>query len=144
MQNLSQKQRHRGYTLIEIMVAVAIIAIISAIAVPAYQGYIREARFSTAHMNASTLRVFLEDYRLDNGTYIAGGSPPYDKSELETLFGWSPDGDRGAFTYEVAVTAGTWDIVVTHIKGGEWIRCEDGMGKCCDSDTPSASKAACP
>ncbi len=37
-------RRQYGFSLIEIMIAVAILAIISAIAIPLYQGYIAEAR----------------------------------------------------------------------------------------------------
>jgi len=136
-------QRSNGFTLMEVMVTLAVIAVIAGIAIPAYNGYITEARLATAHMNAGTLRVFLEDYQLDNGTYVVGGDTTYDKGELNTNFGWAPDGDGNAYTYSVTVTASTWDIVVTHIDG-DWIRCEDRMDNCCDSETPGATTAACP
>jgi type IV pilus assembly protein PilE len=136
-------RHHKGFTLIEVLVTLAVIAVISAIAIPAYNGYIREARLATARMNAESLRVFLEDYQLDNGTYVVGGDSNYDEAELQTNFGWSPDGDGDAFTYSVDVTATDWDIVVTHLDG-DWIRCEDRMSNCCDSETSGASKSACP
>ena len=41
-------RRQYGFSLIEIMIAVAILAIISAIAIPLYEGYITEARYGTA------------------------------------------------------------------------------------------------
>jgi len=133
----------RGLTLIELMVVVAIITVIAAIAVPAYNGYITEARLGAARMNADSLRVFMEDYFLDNASYIVGGDTTYTEAELDTNFGWTPDGDNDAYSYSVTVTTTSWDITVQHTAGG-WIRCENRMNNCCDSETAGASLAACP
>ena len=138
-----------GFTLIELMIVVAILAIITAIAIPAYNGYIREARLGTARANADSLRVFLEDYRLENNTYVgpnAGGGTYTSLSNLQTDFGWRPDGDQGQFSYRVEVSATSYNIGVTHTATGDWIRCENRMNKCCDNKTSGASGVgnACP
>ena len=135
----------RGFTLIELMVTIAVMAVIAAIAVPAYNGYITESRLGAARANADTLRVYLEDYFLDNGTYAIGGSPAsYDKTALKNNFQWSPDGDKEAYSYAVTATTNSWDITVVHTGSGDWIRCENRMSTCCDSKTTGASISSCP
>jgi type IV pilus assembly protein PilE len=143
MNTFDKPRCQQGFTLIELMVAVAILAIIAVIAIPAYQGYIREARLSTARLNADSMRIFLEDYQLDNATYIVGGDTSYNAADLQNYFGWSPTGDGGTFTYTVTVTDTTYQVLVEHVDG-DWVFCEDRMNNCCDNTTPGATKTNCP
>jgi prepilin-type N-terminal cleavage/methylation domain-containing protein len=59
-------RRQTGFTLVEIMIAVAILAIISAIAIPLYQGYVTEARFGTAMKDIRQMQLILDDLASDN------------------------------------------------------------------------------
>ena len=126
--------RNQGYSLIELMVTIAIIAVIAAIAIPAYQGYISESVITAATTNANSLRVPLEDYRLENGTYIVGGDTSYNEAELLANFGWSPDGDKNAYVYSVTATTNSWDVTVEHVNN-IWVRCENRLSRCCNSTT---------
>ena len=63
-------QRNRGFTLIELMIVVAVVAILSAIAIPAYTGYVTRSKLTEAFSNLSSMSVALQQYYQDNRTYV--------------------------------------------------------------------------
>ena len=65
-------KRTKGFTLIELMIVVAIIGILSAIAIPAYTDYITRSKIPEATSNLADLRVKMEQFFLDNRTYVGG------------------------------------------------------------------------
>jgi type IV pilus assembly protein PilE len=58
-----------GFTLIELMVAVVIIAILSAIAIPSYNEYIKRSRISDGLAPLAQYRLQMEQASQDNGNY---------------------------------------------------------------------------
>jgi type IV pilus assembly protein PilE len=59
----------RGFTLIEIMVTVAIVAILAAIALPSYRDYVTRGKLIEATAGLADARVKIEQYFQDNRNY---------------------------------------------------------------------------
>jgi type IV pilus assembly protein PilE len=65
-----------GFTLIELMVAVAVIGILAAIAYPNYSDYVRRSALQEAFANLSDMRIKLEQFYQSNRNYGTVGQTP--------------------------------------------------------------------
>lgn len=68
------RSRYAGFTMIEVMIAVVIVAILAAIALPSYRDYIQRGKITEATTNLSDLRVKLEQFYQDNRRYGTAGA----------------------------------------------------------------------
>ncbi len=111
-----KKKLQRGFTLIELMIVVAIIGILAAIAIPNFLRFQLRSKTGEAKANLAAIRTAEESYFSEYGTYVAqvAPDPAMPPTNLKrrwvvgTSFdqlGWSPEGDV-FFVYGVAVGAG--------------------------------------
>jgi type IV pilus assembly protein PilE len=66
-------KQQKGFSLIELMIAVVIISILTSIAIPSYQDYIVRSRIPEATSGMADIRVRLEQFYQDNRSYPIGG-----------------------------------------------------------------------
>lgn len=95
--------RQSGLTVIELMVTVAIIAVLATIAIPAYRGYISAAKTTEGWNNLASLELAQQEFYLENNSFFTG-------SDTATLISnsnstWEPaepSGERN-FAYSASI-----------------------------------------
>jgi prepilin-type N-terminal cleavage/methylation domain-containing protein len=124
-------RKHLGFTLVELMIVVVIVAILAAVAMPIYSKYVRKSRTSEAVSNLGTIAMFEETYFSEADSYVTLGANPTSVPNptaaggggrlqfSDAIAGWSllgrvmPNGTRLYFQYQAFAgqrnTAGTGD-----------------------------------
>jgi prepilin-type N-terminal cleavage/methylation domain-containing protein len=119
--------KKRGFTLVEIMIVVAIIALLAAIAIPNLLGARKTANDAAARANLRTLSTELETYAagIGNGAYPTGvdangfvghasaAAAKYCNTPCTTA-----TTGCGGFYYACTVAAGSYSIVATPVTPG--------------------------
>jgi prepilin-type N-terminal cleavage/methylation domain-containing protein len=75
-QSWIRRRPSQGFTLIELMITVAIVAILAAIAIPNYRNYVIRGQLVDATTALAALRANMERYYQDNRTYIGSVAFP--------------------------------------------------------------------
>ncbi|MFZ4550659.1 MAG: pilin [Aquabacterium sp.] len=99
------KQVQKGFTLIELMIVVAIIGILAAVALPAYQDYTVRAQVSESLNLASGLKTAVSEYFSQTGAF------PKDNVQAicgsaSTCTGSAATDNKGNYVTQIAVTTG--------------------------------------
>lgn len=96
----------KGFTLIELMIVVAIIGILAAVALPAYQDYTIRAKISEAVIAGSSVKsMFSEAFQTDGTTGLDNAAAAYAKVAVAEK--------QSKYVADITTTAGTpWTITV--------------------------------
>ena len=78
--------RQKGFTLLELLIVVAIIGILAAVAIPAMRAYIDKSRYAAALAECRALYTAFFDFYIENGMYPYQSAPPaFDKATFSPL-----------------------------------------------------------
>jgi type IV pilus assembly protein PilE len=112
-------RKQHGFTVIEIMIAMAVVGILAAIALPNYTQYMQRSKITEATSQLSATRVRLEQWFQDNRTYCAAAGCPTCPA---TVISTAPAQPIKYFSFAGnCATAGTYTITATGVAG-------EGMG----------------
>ena len=95
------QSKHSGFTLMEVMITMAIVAILAAIALPNYTAYIQRGKIAEATANLAAMRVLMEQYFMDNRTYVGG---PCTSAGAATYFTYACNPAATATAYTLVAT----------------------------------------
>jgi type IV pilus assembly protein PilE len=102
LSHLTQRTyRSRGFTLIEVMIVVAIIGILAAVAYPSYSEYVRRGRRSEAQTALLEASQFMQRFYAANGRYDPTIESPPNPVSIPTTFNRLPRGAADAGRYYI-------------------------------------------
>ena len=94
-------KKQQGFTLIELMIVVAIIGILAAIAIPAYQDYTIRAQVSEGLSLAAGAKAAISEFTMDQGDYPATNGEAGVSAATDIT---------GKYVSQVSVTAGLIEV----------------------------------
>ena len=110
-----RRLKHSGFTLIELMVTVAIVSLLAAVAFPSYQEQVRKGKRAEGKARLSQAAQLLERSYSDNNTYVvAAGFPTlFGLTAATTVYSGSNNETNSPYVVTIAATASTYTLTAT-------------------------------
>ena len=105
--------RHKGFTLIELMITVAIIGILASIALPSYKNYIIKSSRTAAQTELMELASIQEKVYLNSNAYTASVTTAYDGTSAGGLGRTSGKTTDGKYDLSIASAAPFQTFTIT-------------------------------
>jgi type IV pilus assembly protein PilE len=103
------KMKQKGFTLIELMIAVAIVGILTSVGYPSYQNHIKKAKRVEAQGALVSFATAMEQWRVENNSYKAGT----DGTTISEVFADQVPTDGGTKTYTLSLVSDATSYTLT-------------------------------
>ena len=110
-----KRSMQKGFTLIELMIVVAIIGILAAVALPAYQDYTVRARVTEGLVLAASAKLAVAENASNGKEFVSGWTAPAATNNVTSI---GIDQGTGLVTITYTATAGNGTIVLTPTSSG--------------------------
>jgi prepilin-type N-terminal cleavage/methylation domain-containing protein len=134
------RRNQKGFSLIEMMIVVALMGIIAGIAIPTYMGIQKKGKRTEYLANLEVIKLLEEKRHAEQGTYVAGANT----AALKLALPHFQPGDAADLLYDYSVTCVDTRLDFTATATGKATGPDAGKKFCIDQDNQKGEDAACP